>query len=223
MPGTLEDVAAQLAQLSNDFYGDREAAKQQAFMDKYGAKVSNNKDLGLAVLNELNRRGVDTSAADEAVEGILDELRTECTSLLDLITNVQDTVQQQAEKIETVADTIQEQIANNPEASQEPAEPPIDQGLPPAEPPMDQGMPPTEPPAEPPMDQGMPPAEPPAEPPVEPPMDQGLPPEQVPSDARIKQIKQAKSCLSDYRMKRIKANSYKPSAGILNAALGNRG
>ena len=74
MPGT-EELMARLQRLEDGYYGDREAARQQSFFDTYGSRFSNNRGLGLAILNELDARGIDTSAADEAVQQILDQLQ----------------------------------------------------------------------------------------------------------------------------------------------------
>jgi len=116
MAGT-DELAARLAQLEQGYYGDKEAARQKQFMDAYGSRFSNNHGLGMAILNELDARGVDTSAADEAVQEILDQLRTECTEILDMLKDVQDAAIQNQEKIDTIADAVQNQVAENPDAS----------------------------------------------------------------------------------------------------------
>ena len=88
MPGT-EELLARLQQLEDGYYGDKEAARQKNFFDTYGARFSNNRGIGLAILNELDARGIDTSAADEAVQQILDTLRTECNEIIESIKVVQ--------------------------------------------------------------------------------------------------------------------------------------
>ena len=102
----LEELSMRLGSLERARASDMQKAAQQAFMDKYGSRISNNTSLGLVILNELNRRGVDTSAADEAVQEILDQLRMEATMLLDTI---KDTMTQGSELLEKVND-MQESV-----------------------------------------------------------------------------------------------------------------
>ena len=83
MAGT-EELMARLSQLENSYNADKQAAREKQFFDTYGGRFSNNRGLGLAILNELDARGIDTSAADEAVQQILDQLRTECNEILEL-------------------------------------------------------------------------------------------------------------------------------------------
>lgn len=116
MPGT-EELMARLSQLEQGYYGDKEAARQKSFFDTYGSRFSNNRGLGLAILNELDARGIDTSAADEAVQEILDTLRVECNQILDLLKGAQEAAIQNAQKVETIANVVSQQVASNPEAS----------------------------------------------------------------------------------------------------------
>lgn len=231
-----EDLLMRLQNLENSYYGDKEAARQQSFMDTYGGRFSNNRGLGMAILNELDARGIDTSAADEAVQQILDTLRTECNEIIESIKDVQESAIENARKVEEVANVVDDVVAGNSSATVSPdvpvagTEEAITPGI---EAPMEPNpdalmpeggeMPPAESPAEgtPPAEGGeMPPAEPPVEPPAEPPAPgpEEMPPEQIPSDERIKRIR---AVVSDRRMKRIKSaasNSYKPSASILEIA-----
>ena len=230
MPGT-EELMARLQQLEDGYYGDKEAARQQQFFDTYGSRFSNNHGLGLAILNELDARGIDTSAADEAVTQIIDQLRTECNEIIEALKEVQTQAIEQAQKVEDIGNVVSEAVAANPNADDPNALPP--EAMPPAEVgdmgiegmgaegefnpdevPMgdtDNAEPPAEPPAE----------EPPAEEeevPPEPPAENEPASTDVPSDARIKNIRGA---LSRVKAKRAAA-SFKPSAGILNAAMGGR-
>ena len=214
MPGT-EELMARLQQLEDGYYGDKEAARQQQFFDTYGSRFSNNHGLGLAILNELDARGIDTSAADEAVTQIIDQLRTECNEILDALKEVQTQAIEQAQKVEEIGNVVSEAVAANPNADDPNALPP--EAMPPAEV-GDMGI------------EGMgaegefDPDEVPtgdtdnAEPPAEPPAEEEPAPTDVPSDARIKNIRGA---LSRVKAKRAAA-SFKPSAGILNAAMGGR-
>lgn len=230
MPGT-EELMARLQQLEDGYYGDKEAARQQQFFDTYGSRFSNNRGLGLAILNELDARGIDTSAADEAVTQIIDQLRTECNEIIEALKEVQTQAIEQAQKVEDIGNVVSEAVAANPNADDPNALPP--EAMPPAEVgdmgiedmgaegefnpdevpvgDTDNAEPPAEPPAE----------EPPAEEeevPPEPPAEEEPPATDVPSDARIKNIRGA---LSRVKAKRAAA-SFKPSAGILNAAMGGR-
>lgn len=231
MPGT-EELMARLQQLEDGYYGDKEAARQKQFFDTYGSRFSNNHGLGLAILNELDARGIDTSAADEAVTQIIDQLRTECNEIIEALKEVQTQAIEQAQKVEDIGNVVSEAVAANPNADDPNALPP--EAMPPAEVgdmgiegmgaegefnpdevPMDNAdnaMPTEEPPAE---EEKVPPEEP---VPDEPPAEDEPAPTDVPSDARIKNIRGA---LSRVKAKRAAA-SFKPSAGILNAAMGGR-
>ncbi len=237
MPGT-EELMARLSQLEQGYYGDKEAARQKQFMDTYGGRFSNNHGLGMAILNELDARGIDTSAADEAVQEILDTLRTDCQSILDLLGNVQEAAIENAKKVEQIANVVSEAVANNPEAAAPDAMPPE---VEPAEMPpemMDaeelnmegigepEGDMPTETPAEPSVET---PAEPSVEQPTETPAKQPTNPEENPeeavSDARMKRIQKMKArwskkpqssdtVVSDINTK----NVFKPAAFMISAA-----
>ena len=204
MPGT-EELMARLSQLEQGYYGDKEAARQKQFMDTYGSRFSNNHGLGMAILNELDARGIDTSAADEAVQQILDTLRTDCQSILDLLGNVQEAAIENAKKVEQIANVVGDAVANNPEAAAPDAPPPEVEPaeMPPAldtlnpdgefnpddvqAEPGAEGTAGAETPAEP------APAEPPAETPAEPaPANPEENPEQAVSDARTKRIEKMK-------------------------------
>ena len=102
MAGT-EELLARLTQLENGYYGDKEAARQKQFFDTYGSRFSNNRGLGMAILNELDARGIDTSAADEAVQQILDQLRMECQEILDMTKDANQAAIDTAQHVEEVA------------------------------------------------------------------------------------------------------------------------
>ena len=217
MAGT-EELLARLTQLENGYYGDKEAARQKQFFDTYGSRFSNNHGLGMAILNELDARGIDTSAADEAVQQILDQLRMECQEILDMTKDANQAAIDTAQHVEEVANAVSQAITNNPNAEPGDAAPPEVEPaeMPPEmmdaeepnmnvlnEPPAEEPAPAEETPAEPPAEEPAPAEETPAEPPAE-----ELPPEQTVSDARMKRIK-AKSDNN---------NAFKPSAGIIAAA-----
>ena len=129
MAGT-EELMARLTQLENSYNADRQAAREKQFFDTYGGRFSNNRGLGLAILNELDARGIDTSAADEAVQQILDQLRTECNEILELTKEANEAAIQTAQKVEDVANVVSQAVASNPDASMPMTPPP---GVEPAE------------------------------------------------------------------------------------------
>lgn len=226
MAGT-EELLARLTQLENGYYGDKEAARQKQFFDTYGSRFSNNRGLGMAILNELDARGIDTSAADEAVQQILDQLRMECQEILDMTKEANQAAVDTAQHVEEVANAVSQAITNNPSAEPSDAVPPEVEPaeMPPEmmdaeEPNMDalnEEPPAEEPaPAEPPAEGGEPPAEesaPAEEQPAEPPAEE-LPPEQTVSDARMKRIDNMRSRFAS----KSSSNSFKPSAGMIAAA-----
>ena len=233
-----EELAARLAQLENNYYGDKEAARQKQFFDTYGSRFSNNRGLGLAILNELDARGIDTSAADEAVGQILDQLRVECQQILDLTKQVNQTAIENAQKVEQVANVVSDAIANNPNADPAGSMPPV---VEPAE------MPPEMTDADEPNFEGLdggeaapaegaePPAEepsaeePPAEEPPAPPAEEQAPTD-VTSDRRLKRINHMKDHWGKTHTQKKSEKKekvadkpkegYKPSKGILSACGG---
>lgn len=220
MPGT-EELMARLQQLENGYYGDKEDARQKQFFDTYGSRFSNNHGLGLAILNELDARGVDTSAADEAVTSILDQLRTECNEIIDSIKGVQEAAIQSAQKVEAIGNVVSQAVAANPDASLPPEG---DMTVPPVDTPALDDMDPegefnpdiaaTVPEEEPPMEEPAP-AEPPMEePPMEEPPVEEPAPDTTVSDARMKNIR---STFAARRAKRA-SSDFKPSSNLLSIA-----
>lgn len=231
MAGT-EELMARLTQLENSYNADRQAAREKQFFDTYGGRFSNNRGLGLAILNELDARGIDTSAADEAVQQILDQLRTECNEILELTKEANEAAIQTAQKVEDVANVVSQAVASNPDASMPMTPPP---GVEPAEvPPAIEDInpdgefnPDNVPPAE--GAEGaegaeVPPAE--EQPPVEEQATEGNVPTEVPpaedtevSDIRQKRISRMKSNWGKtHTQKKMEARSFKPSAGMIEAA-----
>jgi hypothetical protein len=218
------------------------AAEQQAtqqrtqFMDKYGTKFSGDEGLGVAILAELGRRGIDTGAADEAVQDILDQIRAEATAILDKIKMDERTVSDLMDKVASVEESVAAATGATPGADTAigTPPPPIDLG---GAPPMDMGSMPS-------VEGGAVPAEggPPTDaaasmavPPSTEGMDMGgLPP--IPAEAGgggaavppppTEQPPPTSPMLSDERVKRIRSavsarqatpKAYKPSANVLAA------
>jgi len=89
----MEDLQARLEALERRLAEEDEGRMKKGFMDKYGAKFKGDEGIGTAILAELNRRGIDTSAADRAVQEILDALREQASELLDKLSSVEEAVQ----------------------------------------------------------------------------------------------------------------------------------
>lgn len=226
MAGT-EELMARLSQLENSYNADKQAAREKQFFDTYGGRFSNNRGLGLAILNELDARGIDTSAADEAVQQILDQLRTECNEILELTKEANEAAIQNAQKVEEVANVVAQAVASNPDASMPMSPPPavesaemppemedadepnfegLDGDVPPAE--GTEGTEQTEPPAE--GTEGTEQTEPPAEPPAE---------NTEVSDIRQKRVERMKSNWGKTRTQKKKGcGGFKPTAGMIEAA-----
>ena len=219
MAGT-EELMARLSQLENSYNADKQAAREKQFFDTYGGRFSNNRGLGLAILNELDARGIDTSAADEAVQQILDQLRTECNEILELTKEANEAAIQNAQKVEEVANVVAQAVASNPDASMPMSPPPTVESaeMPPAIDAMDpdgefnpDDVPPAEDTAG--TEQAEPPAEG-AEPPAEPPAD-----DTEVSDIRKKRVERMKSNWGKTRTQKKKGcGGFKPTAGMIEAA-----
>jgi hypothetical protein len=232
---TLEELAARLGELENSALQSSMAQEQTGFMDKYGTKFSGDEGIGVAILAELGRRGVDTSAADEAVQDILDQIRAEATAILDKIKMDERTVSDLMDKVSTVEESVAAATGAVPgaDAMVGTPPPPLDLGgsglgdaalMPGAETPADMGAAPppdmgaTAPPPD--MGGGAPPPDmdaaggaPPAAP-----MPAEMPPELqggIPSDQRLKQIKGAFT-----QRKAATRSVYKPNPSILAAVRG---
>ena len=232
MAGT-EELMARLSQLENSYNADKQAAREKQFFDTYGGRFSNNRGLGLAILNELDARGIDTSAADEAVQQILDQLRTECNEILELTKEANEAAIQNAQKVEEVANVVAQAVASNPDASMPMTPPPTVESaeMPPAIDAMDpdgEFNPDDVPPAE--GTEGTEQTEPPAEgtegtEQTEPPAESDVPPEEQPaegdevSDIRKKRVERMKSNWGKTRTQKKKGcGGFKPTAGMIEAA-----
>ncbi len=231
MAGT-EELMARLTQLENSYNADKQAAREKQFFDTYGGRFSNNRGLGLAILNELDARGINTSAADEAVQQILDQLRIECNEILELIKEANEAAIQTAQKVESVTNVVSQAVASNPDASMPMTPPPVVESaeVPPAIEdinPDGEFNPDNVPPAE--GAEGtegteVPPAE--EQPPVEEQTTEGNIPAEVPpaedtevSDIRQKRISRMKSNWGKtHTQKKMEASSFKPTAGMIEAA-----
>ena len=239
----MQEMALRLGNLERARSEDMQKMAQQAFMDKYGSRVSNNESLGLVILNELNRRGVDVSAADEAVQQILDQLRMEATALLDTIKDTMTDASDLIDKVDTMQEAVEVAgMATGADMSQpsaamnagelppvEPMEPPPPMppeggdmgGMPPEGGDMG-GMPPEGGEPAPAPEGGMPPEggdmggmPPEGGEPAPAPAPEEMPPQNTPSDARIKRVQAMRA-----HMPKPKATGMKLDSNIISACRG---
>lgn len=198
--GGLEPRLAALEQMAQEMKAEREESARkaaiQSLKDRYGMRFGNRDDVAMEILNQLNRRGVDVSAAsNNAVQDILDDMQGQIAALYDAFNQKQEEFDQVREEAAGLADQLNKidnvvqaatsgdmaggEVPGNepppetaPEAApapEAPVEPAPEAALAPAEPaPAAEAAPAPEAPAP------VPPAEP-------APMD-------VPSDARVKNI-----------------------------------
>lgn len=169
----IEELATRLGALEADQATRLQTERENQFMDTYGTRFSNDRNIGLAILGEMSRRGIDVSAADEAVQQILDGMRAEATDILNKIQQHQVEVDSLVDKVNNISDAVAAATGNG-----EPTIPNIEPESMPEVPPVE------EPPAPPVEEPLAPPVEEPPAPPVEEP-----PANVIPSDERLKNIR----------------------------------
>ena len=120
----MDDLALLKEQMAT-LMADKRHAQEEAFLNKHGASFNNNRDIGLAALTELERRGIDTSVVtNEAVENLMNEFRMQIAQLSDQIGMTRQTLnQQQSMQAELLdkADQIDKAVqsaSGNPEMSE---------------------------------------------------------------------------------------------------------
>jgi hypothetical protein len=223
---TLEELEAMVV-------GQQEQAQQKAFIDKYGTQFSGDEGIGMAILGEMSRRGIDAASvgADQVVQEILDAIRQEATAVLDKIKNDRDTVNALVEQVQEVQEAVAAATGAAAAGDGVLDAPP----MPPPEPmPPDAGALPPDLGVPPPAEEAPPPA--PEAPLAEggPPPEGALPPEAnappppIPSDANLKTVTPAATVPSDVGVKRLvkrpqapmKAAGWKPSSELLNRIAG---
>lgn len=102
----LEELASRLGVLEADKSAREQADLENRFMDMYGTRFSNDKNIGLAILGEMSRRGIDVSAADNAVQQILDSMRAEATDILNKIQQHESEVSNLVDKVNAMSDSV---------------------------------------------------------------------------------------------------------------------
>ena len=226
------ELEARLMALEQARENDLMRATEEAFMNRYGGAISNSRSLGLTIMNELARRGIDIGpASNEVVARIIEQLRGECNAILDATAQAKSFIEslaaQASQKLDEMNAT-QEAVSAAAAATGNEAEMPISEAMAemqpgaqeqiPTEPmPPEQQMPAEQPSAEIPPEQPsaeQPPVEvPPEQPPVEvPPEQPPIKPDEVTSDKNAKNIKAPKSyfrnlacAVSDRNMKNVSA------------------
>ena len=112
---TLEDLAERLSNIENAEAARAAEAEQKGFIDKYGAMFSGDEGIGMAILAEMNRRGISSAAvgADRAVQEILDQIREEATMVLDKIKADRDTVNELIGEVQDVQEAVSAALGEN--------------------------------------------------------------------------------------------------------------
>jgi len=105
---TLEDLAERLSNIENAEAARAAEAEQKGFIDKYGTMFSGDEGIGMAILAEMNRRGISSAAvgADRAVQEILDQIREEATMVLDKIKADRNTVNELIDEVQDVQEAV---------------------------------------------------------------------------------------------------------------------
>ena len=105
---TLEDLAERLSNIENAEAARAAEAEKKGFIDKYGTMFSGDEGIGMAILAEMNRRGISSAAvgADRAIQEILDQIREEATMVLDKIKADRDTVNELIGEVQDVQEAV---------------------------------------------------------------------------------------------------------------------
>lgn len=92
----LSKIAERISSLESESRNRKDEDRMNDFMGKFGDKFSNDRGIGVAILNKLDMQGVDTSGAIvAAVDSILDDLRTEVNALSSKINKVDKAVKEE--------------------------------------------------------------------------------------------------------------------------------
>ena len=209
---TLEDLAERLSNIENAEAARAAEAEQKGFIDKYGAMFSGDEGIGMAILAEMNRRGISSAAvgADRAIQEILDQIREEATMVLDKIKADRDTVNELIGEVQDVQEAVSAALGEDMSTGGNGIveEPDVDAAL-------DEELPPLPP-------EGEEPLPPEGEEPLPPEGEEPLPPlpNTVVSDAAVKKV-------IPFKVKpRVKHSSepkgWKPASHLLDAIKGGK-
>jgi hypothetical protein len=115
----LDELASRLAMLEEGESDRRAAQDQKAFIDQYGTMFSGDEGIGMAILAEMNRRGVPSAAigADRVVQEILDGIRQECSMILDKIKADRETVGAVIEQVQEIQNAVDAAVGGDGNAT----------------------------------------------------------------------------------------------------------
>lgn len=116
----LEPRLQALEEFTNGLRAEREKQAQeqelQQLLDSYGMQFNGRRDVGMEILNQLHRRGVDTSAASSnAVQDIITDMQAQIAQLYDDFNQKRqemDQIQQQAAQLTDQINNIDKVVAD---------------------------------------------------------------------------------------------------------------
>jgi hypothetical protein len=105
---TMEELAAEIEMLKGAESDRAAQAEFGGFMDKYGTKFSGDEGIGVAILGEMGRRGINAAAvgADRVINEILDTIRQEATQVLDKIKADRETVNALVSQVQDIQQAV---------------------------------------------------------------------------------------------------------------------
>lgn len=191
----LEPRLQALEEFTNGLRAEREKQMQeqelQQLLDSYGMQFNGRRDVGMEILNQLHRRGVDTSAASSnAVQDIITDMQAQIAQLYDDFNQKRqemDQIQQQAAQLTDQINNIDQVVADT---TGDGSEIPVPTNMSPEQPAPDTTM--TPPPA---ADESVTP----------PPADMSVPPEQPAPDttSEVPPSASEQPVVSDVRLKNV--------------------
>ena len=191
----LEPRLQALEEFTNGLRAEREKQAQeqelQQLLDSYGMQFNGRRDVGMEILNQLHRRGVDTSAASSnAVQDIITDMQAQIAQLYDDFNQKRqemDQIQQQAAQLTDQINNIDQVVADT---TGDGSEIPVSTNMPPEQAAPDATMAP--PPA---ADESVTP----------PPVDMSVPPEQPAPDttSEVPPPAPEQPVVSDVRLKNV--------------------
>lgn len=191
----LEPRLQALEEFTNGLRAEREKQMQeqelQQLLDSYGMQFNGRRDVGMEILNQLHRRGVDTSAASSnAVQDIITDMQAQIAQLYDDFNQKRqemDQIQQQAAQLTDQINNIDQVVADT---TGDGSEIPVPTNMSPEQPAPDATM--TPPPA---ADESVTP----------PPADMSVPPEQLAPDttSEVPPPAPEQPVVSDVRLKNV--------------------
>ena len=100
--------------------------KLKLLLSQYGSAFNNNQNVAMMILNRLQEKGIDVSAAEDAVKTITDQLRLEASNLLNDLQQKQQQAEEVLDKVTTVQETVDAALAakGQPAPSEEAASAP---------------------------------------------------------------------------------------------------